>query len=214
MLLLDSTLKKIDFNSIISKGRVLCVNYSHLQNDLHHLEYLHPFLKKGLDKIVAISSISNIHHPHIASYFSDVVTLSDPSNLWLQQIKETENLNESLSVLSHHLKCQQLWVDGQVKKFWYQPVESQLDEFINLKKYNLFKHLGKGGVDWLTSLNKKNLEHLFNRQTELHINGDMNKNDYSFTDFVLTLKWYKLIPNDELRKALLNSGDEWQSGYA
>lgn len=204
MILLDSTLNEIDFNSIVSEGRVLCINFSHLQNDLYHLEYLHPLLHNGLDKIVAISSVSNIHHKQISIYFPDVITLSDPNYLWFQHLKNTQNLNNSLDTLSHSLKCQQLWVDGEINNFWHQSVDNQLAEFYRLKKYNSFKQFGKEGVNWLTSLKKENMIQLFNSDTDFSMNCDLKENDYSFLKFAYALKWYKLIPNNDLEKALVN----------
>ena len=212
MLLLNSTLNEVDLKSIVAEGRVMCVNFSHLQNDLFHLKYLHTLLNygptnyvnTGIDKLVAISSVSNIHHPQILSFFPTVVTLSDPSYHWLNEIKKQLDLTEPVELLSRQLRCQQLWVNGEISNTWYQPVTNQVEDFSQTKGiYRRFQNEhGIEGINWIRSLTKQDVKDLFTRETELQTNCDLINNNYSFIDYTHFIKWYKLVPNLQLEKVL------------
>ena len=200
MLLLNSTFDEVDFHSLVGDGRVLCVNISHIQNDLYHLEYLYPFLEKGLDKILAISSRFDIHHPTINSYFPNIITLSDPNFLWIDSVRKRNSFQTTNRALSKKLKCQQVWCEGKQTHFFYQPYENQLEDFIKLEKYKSFKRFGTKGVNWLKKQTKVELEQFFDWETEFQTNCDVLNSDYSFIDYLNLLQWYKLVPNKDLEK--------------
>lgn len=200
MILLDSTLSPVDFMSLVSKGRSLCVNIHDIQNDVYHLKYLTKLVGDKVDRVFAISGRFNIHHPSIQVNFPNIFTLSDHNHDWLGHLKTTYNLNYTTDFLSKNLRCQQLWVDGVLTNFWYQPLEDHWKNFLQEKNitYTINKIVGREGVEFLQTLNPDSIEELFSRDSEKLMNCDTLNHDLTFARVIDALLWYKLVPNQSL----------------
>jgi hypothetical protein len=202
MKLLDSTLSQIDFFNLVSQGRTMCVNISHLHNDLYNLDYLYSLLGDKFDQLVAISGRFNIHHPHLKTFYPKIITLSDNNFEWLGNLHVNHLPTFDTKYLSNKLRCQQLWQDGEEIAFWYQPLENHWKSFINFGNttYLFNKHFGKHGVEWIKSLNPLELEFLFDPISDVETNKEPLIDNFKFMDFLPLFLWYKLVPNKDLEK--------------
>ena len=209
MILLDSTLSSVDFMSLVSEGRSLCINIHDIQDDECHLNYCNTLIGTKVDRVLAISGRFNIHHPCISVDYPNIITLSDPDHLWLSlcnhiiwldNIKTTYETNYTTDFLSRNLRCQQLWVEGKLANFWHQPLDNQYEGLVQTKNLTqrIFYIAGKDGVNFLSSMTKDSIEDLFYRRSDKLMNCDTVEHDYLFARVIDALLWYKLIPNYDL----------------
>ena len=196
MILLDSTLSSVDFMSLVSEGRSLCINIHDIQDDECHLNYCNTLIGTKVDRVLAICGRFNVHHPIIGVSHPIITTLSDPKHSWLKSLK----LDYSTTFLSQNLRCQQLWTDGVCKNLWYQPLNNHYDGLVQTKNVTqrIFNIAGRDGVNFLSSMTKDSIENLFHRRSDKLMNCDTMEHDYSFARVIDALLWYKLIPNYDL----------------
>lgn len=195
--LIDSEFNKVSFQSIISTGKVIVSSSVDPLVELPYYQYL-----SGLPAriVLVISKDSPLLHMMAMTHNLGIETYTDPACNLISRLKEYWNLSPSNKELTHLLRFQILYVDGQEVDAWHNPVVDQWKNFIedrdSFKKF--VSQFGSYGMKWLREQDKDNnlLWTSFNQAA--YSRSITSPND----DFDLFFKHYKLMPNKQLEQKL------------
>ena len=195
--MLDASFCETSLSSYTASGTSLVVHFTDSTLDLYLLRYCTAL---PVDRVIAIETAGlTIIHPHLASHFSDIITLSDTKQLWLKQLIDLHHFSQPITQLSVALKVQQLWKDGEMIKTWHQPLDNHWRHFAqNKEALKQFKQqFGMPGIRWLNSQS-------FDHETWWTVHGrthHINDESNVYREF---LKLHALVPNRDLENTLNN----------
>jgi hypothetical protein len=197
MLVQNSALQLIDFNSIIKQGTVLCYHAPNIMNDYWFRQYVNEF-SQHVDSIVCISAQSQLIHPQINSEHPNQISLFDINQEWISSLGHNDS-----PTLSQTLRCQQLWREGKCIGYWYQPMSNHWKHFKSwLRQLDDPHH-------WFTKTypDVKDrtwvIEQMRREDPDLFYLGSRSKIfQHANNHLAYPIQWYKLNPNRELELAL------------
>lgn len=194
--LTDRDFKDHSFQSLVSTGTVVVSHAVDVMAELPYYRYLEDL---GTKVIMVDSKASPVLHMMAETHGLQMGTYTDPQQNLVKTIKQKLQLDTELRSLTRLMRFQILYVDGNEVDTWHQPVSHQWKNFIEDKVAvkRFINKFGSFGVKWMQEQDKE-ANVIWTGYNQAAYARPIN----CPYDFDIFLKYYKLMPNEELEEKI------------